>query len=116
MLTVGAGIKVYLALGHTDMRKGIHGLSGLAETVLQHNACSGSLFVFRGRSADKLKILWWDGQGFCLYYKCLERGKFMWPGGDVKGCVGVTAAQLSMLLEGIDWRNPIWSDAPARAC
>ena len=116
MLTVGAGVKVYLALGHTDMRKGIHGLSGLAETVLQHNACSGSLFVFRGRSADKLKILWWDGQGFCLYYKCLERGKFMWPGGDSTGCLGVTAAQLSMLLEGIDWRSPIWSDAPARAC
>ena len=113
MLTIGSGVKIYLSLGHTDMRKGIHGLAGLVATVQHQNACSGSLFVFRGRSADKLKILWWDGQGFCLYYKILERGRFPWPNTS-SGAVRLTSAQLAMLWEGIDWRRPDWGAPPAR--
>ena len=62
--------------------------------------------------ADRIKILWWDGQGFCLFYKCLDTGKFVWPKTKERGTVGVTTAQLSMLLEGIDWRTPKWTEAP----
>jgi transposase len=70
------------------------------------------LFVFRGKKGDKLKILWWDGQGFCLYYKCMDKGKFAWLKTNEVGVVGITKGQLAMLLEGIDWRNPIWSNKP----
>lgn len=116
MLNPGLNVKIYLASGYTDMRKGINGLSALTETVLLHKAASGALFVFRGRCATKIKILWWDGQGFCLYYKCLERGKFIWPNAHSAGVIGVTGAQLSMLLEGVDWRNPVWHAPPERVC
>jgi transposase len=76
MLTPGSDTKIYLCIGHTDMRKGANGLSLLAESILANQFCSGAMFVFRGKSADKIKILWWDGQGFCLFYKCLDSGKF----------------------------------------
>jgi transposase len=104
--------KIYLYCGYTDMRKGITGLSLLAGEVISRGLSTGSLFVFRGKRADKIKILWWDGQGFCLYYKCLDRGKFTWPSTSSKGTVTITKAQLSMLKEGIDWRNPSWSCGP----
>ena len=107
MLNYGA--KIYLCTGVTDMRKGMNGLSLLTQTKLAQKASSGAMFVFRGRSADRIKILWWDGQAFCLYYKCLNRGKFTWPRADC-GSLSITAAQLSMLIEGIDWRSPVWSD------
>jgi transposase len=94
------------------MRKGIHGLSLLASSLLSKGLADGSLFVFRGRNADKIKILYWDGQGFCLFYKCLDKGKFTWPKIKENHAVGITSAQLSMLIEGIDWRNPKWSQAP----
>lgn len=112
MLNPGSDTKIYLALGHTDMRKGANGLSLLAESIISKGFCSGAMFVFRGKSADKIKILWWDGQGFCLFYKCLDSGKFTWLKSDAKGSIGITRGQLSMLMEGIDWRNPKWSKAP----
>jgi transposase len=112
MLNLSGNIKIYLATGFTDMRKGINGLSVLTQNVLLQKPCSGALFVFRGKSSDKIKILWFDGQGFCLFYKCLQRGKFTWPNTDSKGAIGLTGAQLSMLIEGIDWRNPTWSKRP----
>jgi transposase len=108
--------KIYMATGHTDMRKGTQGLAGLVQSDLLQKATSGALFVFRGKSANKIKILWWDGQGFCLFYKCLERGKFPWLNVDSKGPIGITGAQLGMLLEGVDWRNPSWSAPPERVC
>ena len=70
------------------------------------------MFIFRGKRSDRIKILWWDGQGFCLYHKCLDSGKFIWPSYVSNGTVSITKAQLSMLLEGIDWRNPVWTDPP----
>ncbi|MFQ5564666.1 MAG: IS66 family insertion sequence element accessory protein TnpB [Parvularculaceae bacterium] len=97
------GTKVWLAAGKTDMRKGFDGLSAVAQTVLKENPLSGHVFVFRGRLGDRVKVLWWDGQGMCLYYKRLEKGSFVWPSAK-DGKVFVTAAQLSLLLEGIDWR------------
>ena len=115
MLNPGSDTKIYLCIGHTDMRKGANGLSLLAESILANQFCSGAMFVFRGKSADKIKILWWDGQGFCLFYKCLDSGKFTWLKKDTKGSIGITRGQLSMLMEGIDWRNPKWSKAPEYA-
>jgi transposase len=62
--------------------------------------------VFRGRGGDRVKVLWWDGDGLCLFAKRLERGRFVWPQA-TEGRVALSAAQLSMLLEGIDWRRPV---------
>lgn len=87
------------------MRKGFDGLSMLAQEVLKQDPFSGHLFVFRGRQGRLVKILTWDGQGFCLFAKRLEKGRFVWPM-TRDGSVTLTAAQLSMLLEGIDWRAP----------
>jgi transposase len=79
MIGPGTGVRVYLACGVTDMRKGIAGLSALAQDVLRQKPAGGAVFAFRGRRGDRLKLLYWDGQGFCLYYKVLERGRFPWP-------------------------------------
>ena len=72
---------------------------------------SGQLFVFRGRAGDRVKILWWSGDGLCLFAKRLERGRFVWPQA-THGTVALSGAQLSMLLEGIDWRRPIRTADP----
>ena len=112
MLSPGSDIKIYLCTGHTDMRKGINGLALLTDSILSGQTHSGAMFVFRGKSSDKIKVLWWDGQGYCLYYKCLDSGKFIWPKSEESGTVGITRGQLSMLLEGIDWRTPKWSQPP----
>ena len=87
------------------MRKQFNGLSALAEAVLKQDPYSGHLFVFRGRRGDLIKIVWWDGQGACMFSKRLENGKFVWPSAK-DGKISATPAQLSMLLEGIDWRMP----------
>jgi len=115
MLNIGYEIKIYLCTGCTDMRKGINGLTILAQTLLSEQFAVGAMFVFRGKRADRVKILWWDGQGFCLFYKCLDSGKFIWPICDDKSSVAITRAQLSMLIEGIDWRNPRWLNPPKYA-
>jgi len=81
------------------------GFDGLARQVLGQDPFCGHLFVFRGRRGDLVKVLFWDGQGMCLFAKRLERGRFIWPQAK-DGAVTLTPAQLSMLLEGIDWRMP----------
>ena len=111
MIGVPGNIRVYLACGVTDMRKGFDGLAARVERMLQLDPHSGALFVFRGRRGDLLKVLWWDGQGLCLFAKRLERGRFLWPQAK-DGLVVLSSAQLSMLLEGIDWRAPRRSWAP----
>ena len=105
MIALPAGVQVWLAAGETDLRKGFDGLAALIQVQLPEDPFSGQLFVFRGRRGDRIKILWWDGDGLCLFAKRLERGKFVWPQA-TSGTVSLTAAQLSMLLEGIDWRRP----------
>jgi transposase len=97
--------RIWLACGHADMRKGFDGLAALAQRQLGRDPFSGQLFVFRGRRGDLIKILSWDGQGLCLFSKRLEKGRFVWPQAR-DGAVSLTPAQLSMLLEGIDWRMP----------
>jgi transposase len=87
------------------MRKGFDGLAMLAQQVLQQDPFKGAVFCFRGRRGGLVKILFWDGQGFCLFSKRLENGRFVWPV-TKEGSVTLTPAQLSMLLEGIDWRAP----------
>ena len=112
MFNLEPNLRIYLATGHTDMRKGINGLSILANKIISDQLIEGALFVFRGKRSDRVKILWWDGQGYCLYYKCMNSGKFTWPNNADVVTVGITKGQLSMLIEGIDWRHPKWSNRP----
>jgi transposase len=100
-----SGTRVWVAAGITDMRKGMSGLAAIAQLSLAADPHSGHVFVFRGRQGDLVKMLWWSGDGMNLYAKRLERGRFIWPQA-VAGSIAMTAAQLSMLLEGIDWRRP----------
>ena len=105
MIPVPSNTRVWLAAGVTDMRRGFNTLAAQAEAALKLDPYSGHLFVFRGRRGDLLKIIWWDAQGACLFTKSLEKGRFVWPAAK-DGKISVTPAQLSMLLEGIDWRIP----------
>lgn len=114
MIGLPAGTRVWLVAGHTDMRKGFDGLAAIVQTTLGANPFGGHVFAFRGRRGDILKVLWFDGQGLMLLVKRLERGRFVWPQAD-SGSVALTPAQLSMLLEGIDWRMPVRTDAPRLA-
>ena len=106
MIGLPSGARVWLAVGRTDMRKGFDGLAAAVQERMTLDPFCGHLFVFRGRRGDLLKVLWWDGQGLCLFAKRLERGRFVWPS-PADGKVVITPAQLGMLLEGIDdWRMP----------
>ena len=112
MLTPDGSTQIYLCASHTDMRKGASSLALLASSLCDEGVCSGAMYIFRGKSANKIKILWYDGQGFCLFYKCFDCGQFIWPKAYYNGVIGITRAQLSMLIEGVDWRNPRWSKPP----
>lgn len=105
MIGLPANTRVWLVAGHTDMRKGFDGLAAIVQATLAANPFGGHVFAFRGRRGDILKVLWFDGQGLLLLAKRLERGRFVWPQAD-SGSVALSPAQLSMLLEGIDWRRP----------
>ena len=105
MIELQAGTKIWIAAGVTDMRRGFQGLSAQVQTVLQQQPFSGHVFVFRGRRGDTIKVLWFDGDGLCLFIKRLERGRFVRPKAR-SGTISLSRAQLSMLLEGIDWRRP----------
>ena len=111
MIGAPAGTRVYLACGVTAMRCGFDSLSAQVESVLHLDPYGGAVFLFRGRRGDLLKALYWDGQGLVLYAKRLEKGRFVWPQAK-EGTVSLTAAQMSMLVEGIDWRQPVWTARP----
>ena len=106
MIGLPSNTRVWIVAGHTDMRKGFDGLAAVVQTALAENPFCGHVFVFRGPRGDILKELWFDGQGLMLLAKRLERGRFIWPQA-ASGSVSLTPAQLSMLLEGIDWRMPV---------
>jgi transposase len=108
------GVRIWIAAGITDLRRGFTGLSAAAQTVLEQDPFDGHVFVFRGRRGDLVKLLWFDGDGLCLFAKRLERGRFVWPKAE-SGSVSLTRAQLSMLLEGIDWRQPARTWKPEMA-
>ena len=105
MITLPSNTQIWIAAGVTDLRRGFMGLSALVQSQLEQSPMSGQVFVFRGRRGDLIKVLWFDGDGLCLLAKRLERGRFVWPQAS-SGSVALTRAQLSMLLEGIDWRRP----------
>jgi transposase len=104
VIQLPVGTKVWIAAGVTDLRRGFDGLSARVQNVLHEQPFSGHVLVFCGRRGDIVKMLWWDGDRLCLFAKRLERGRFIWPKAD-SGVVRVSRAQLSMLLEGIDWRR-----------
>ena len=114
MIGLPAGTRIWLVAGVTDMRRGMDGLAAIVQSALAENLFSGHVFIFRGRRGDLVKLLWWSADGLCLFAKRLERGRFVWPQA-TEGRVHLSGAQLSMLLEGIDWRRPERTWQPEQA-
>jgi len=114
MIPVPRGVRVWLAVSHTDMRRGMNGLALQVQEAMKRAPHAGDLYVFRGRRGNLIKILWHDGLGISLYAKRLDRGRFVWPQVE-GGSVAVTAAQLGYMLEGIDRRNPQYTWRPTSA-
>jgi transposase len=114
VIELRAGTRIWIVAGVTDLRRGFTGLSAMVQTALEQDPFCGHVFLFRGRRGDLIKALWWDGDGLCLLAKRLERGRFTWPQATT-GSVSLTRAQLSMLLEGIDWRHVERSWVPQAA-
>jgi len=103
MITPPPGVRVYLACGVTDMRKGMAGLAMLVQQTLGQDPFSGTVYAFRGRKGGHIKLIWHDGVAMCLLIRKLERGQFIWPM-SAAGTVSLTAGQLLTLLEGLEWR------------
>lgn len=124
MIAVPTGVRVWIAAGHTDMRRGMQSLALQVQEGLKRDPHAGDLYVFRGRSGSLIKILWHDGIGMSLYAKRLERGRFVWPPSvsapsvsprpPEEHAISISAAQLAYLLSGIDWRNPVHTFRPER--
>jgi transposase len=110
MIGLATGTHIWIVAGVTDMRRGLVGLAGMAQTAPEQNPFSRQEFVFCGKRGNLIKVLWWDDDGLRLFAKRLEHGRFLWPQA-ANGTVSLTPAQLSMLLEGIDWRRPVRSYA-----
>jgi transposase len=102
MITVPAGIRVLVATKPVDFRKGADGLVALIREGLGHDPFSGTIFIFRSKRADRLKIVTWDGSGLVLLWKRLEHGTFRWPPIS-DGVMRLTASQLAALVDGMDW-------------
>jgi transposase len=102
MIGLPSGVRVLIATGPVDFRKGMDGLAALVREALSEDPFSGTIFVFRAKRADRVKLICWDGTGLCLFAKRLEEGTFRWPRVE-NGTMRLTPAQLSALLEGLDW-------------
>jgi transposase len=114
MIPIPSGVRVWIATGHTDMRRGMQGLALQVQESLKRDPHGGDLYIFRGRRGDLAKVLWHDGIGLSLYAKRLDRGNFIWPSAS-GGAVSISAAQMAYMLEGIDWRNPQMTWRPRSA-
>lgn len=114
MIPVPSGVRIWIAVGRTDMRRGMHGLALQVQQILKRDPHAGDLYVFRGRAGDLIKILWHDGVGLSLYAKRLDRGRFTWPSAS-DGVIAISASQMACMLEGIDWRNPRLTWRPSAA-
>jgi transposase len=114
MMPFPTGVRVWVAAGHTDMRRGMRGLALQVQEALKRDPHAGDLYVFRGRNGSLIKILWHDGVGMSLYAKRLERGRFVWPSA-AAGVVSISSSQLAYMLDGIDWRNPRHTWRPTAA-
>jgi transposase len=97
-------VRVMVATRPVDFRKGAEGLAALVREQIKADPFCGSVYVFRAKRADRIKLVFWDGTGLCLFAKRLEDGKFRWPKIE-DGVIRLTAAQLPALLEGLDWRR-----------
>jgi transposase len=102
MITVAAGVRVLVATKPVDFRRGADGLVALVRETLRHDPFCGTIFVFRSKRADRLKIVAWDGSGLVLFWKRLEHGAFRWPPVS-DGVMRLTGAQLAALIDGMDW-------------
>ncbi len=107
MIGLPQSVKIHVCVAPTDMRKSFNGLCGLAEYVLEQDPLSGHLFVFRNRLRDRLKVMYWDGDGLAIWYKRLEKGTFQLPtdllSPDAQQAgAEITAGELNLLLGGID--------------
>lgn len=114
MIPIAPGVRVWIATGHTDMRRGMNSLALLVQEALRRDPHGGDLYLFRGKSGKLIKIFWHDGLGMSLYAKRLERGRFIWPSA-ADGVVSISMSQLAYMLEGIDWRNPLHTWRPSAA-
>ena len=114
MIPFPSTVRVWIATGLTDMRRGMPGLALLVQEGFKRDPHAGDVFVFRGRRGDLVKIIWHDGFGLSLYAKRLDRGRFVWPSASA-GVVSITPAQMAYMLEGIDWRNPQLTWRPVSA-
>lgn len=114
MIPISTGVRVWIATGHSDMRRGMNSLALQVQQGLKRDPHAGDLYVFRGKRGDLVKILWHDALGMSLYAKRLERGRFIWPTVSDTAVV-ITPAQLGYMLEGIDWRHPLRTWAPQTA-
>ena len=102
MLTLSPAVRIFLAAGATDLRRGFDGLAGIAREVLRVDPMSGSLFIFSNARHTRIRVLYWDGTGYWLMTKRLEKGTFAWPRTDPPlRCVTLRADELSMLLAGL---------------
>ncbi len=115
MIAFPAGAKVWLTNGATDMCSGMNCLALKVQKGSRRDPQVGEIFCFRGRRGDLIKLLWHDGVGMSLYVKRLETGRFIWPTSPAGEAVAISAAQVGYLLDGIDWRNPRWTQRPAKA-
>ena len=104
MIGPTGAVKVMVATKPVDFRKGAEGLAALVRDTMGADPFSGSVYVFRAKRTDRIKLIFWDGTSVCLYAKRLEDGEFRWPKVQ-DGIMRLTAAQLSALLEGLDWRR-----------
>jgi transposase len=102
MIIPPAGVRVLVATRPVDFRRGADGLAATVETVLRQDPFSGTLFLFRSKRADRIKLLVWDGTGLVLIWKRLEAGAFRWPP-ITDGVMRLSGGQLAALLEGLDW-------------
>ncbi len=107
MFNIPRQVKIFVALEPADMRRGFEGLSALVQQTLEQDPLSGHMFLFRNRRRDRLKILFWDGDGYALFYKRLARGTFEFPMPEAPQSSSVTirSSELSMLLDGIELRG-----------
>jgi transposase len=103
MLSVPGQVKIFLCVAPADLRRSFDGLAAMVEHVLRQDPLSGHLFVFRNRRADRVKLLYWDRDGLCIWYKRLEAGTFRFPAPQAgQTSVTISAAEWAMLLDGVD--------------
>src|ERR1700686_5716649 len=114
MIPIAASVRIWIATGHSDMRRGMRGLALQVQESLGRDPFQGDVYVFRGRSGSLIKAIWHDGVGLSLYTKRLDRGKFIWPSAS-DGAIAISPAQMAYMLEGIDWRNPQQTWRPTSA-